>query len=79
MDASLRDTHSVKRSFLLDTFGPQSSNKARLQHLEKEINCCNSAVSGNDENSTGVSRRLAKATRYPLDPAAIHFLGSAFG
>jgi len=43
--------------------------------VEKEINGGNPAVPRDDEISTGVSRRLASAARYPLDPPAIaHFL-----
>src|SRR3989449_8839157 len=34
-------------------------------------NCSNPAVSGNDEISPGVSWRLTRAARYPLDPPAI--------
>src|ERR1700704_6106842 len=44
--------------------------------VEKEINGGNPAVPGNDEISPGVSWRLTKAARYPLDPPAIaQFLG----
>jgi hypothetical protein len=46
-----------------------------LQLIEKEINGGNPAVPRDDEISTGVSRRLVRAARYPLDPPAItHFL-----
>src|SRR4029077_12898366 len=44
--------------------------------VEKEIKGGNPAVPGNDEISPGVSWRLTRAARYPLDPPAIaHFLG----
>src|ERR1700737_1181564 len=44
--------------------------------VEKKINGGNPAVPGNDEISPGVSWRLTRAARYPLDPPAIaHFLG----
>src|SRR2546422_10182742 len=36
-------------------------------------NCSNPAVSGNDEISPGVSWRLTRAARYPLDPSAIAY------
>jgi len=43
---------------------------------KKEINGGNPAVLGNDEISPGVSWRLTRAARYPLDPSAIaQFLG----
>jgi hypothetical protein len=46
-----------------------------LQLVEKKINGGNPAVPRDDEISTGVSRRLVRAARYPLDPPAIaHFL-----
>src|SRR5258707_850325 len=46
------------------------------QLVEKEINGGNPAVPGNDEISPGVSWRLTRAARYPLDPPAIaQFLG----
>src|SRR5437773_11247617 len=39
-------------------------------------NCSNPAVPGNDEISPGVSWRLTRAARYPLDPPTIaQFLG----
>jgi hypothetical protein len=41
------------------------------QLVEKEINGGNPAVPGNDEISPGVSWRLTRAARYPLDPPAI--------
>jgi hypothetical protein len=41
------------------------------QLVEKEINGDNPAVPRNDEISPGVSRRLTRAARYPLDPPAI--------
>src|SRR5260370_10593864 len=45
--------------------------------VEKEINGGNPAVPDNDEISPGVSWRLTRAARYPLDPPAIaQFLGS---
>src|SRR6266704_2040448 len=44
--------------------------------VEKEIQGGNPAVPGDDEISPGVSWRLTRAARYPLDPPAIaHFLG----
>src|SRR4029077_17612860 len=44
--------------------------------VEKEIKGGNPAVPGNDEISPGVSWRLTRAARYPLDPPAIaQFLG----
>jgi len=47
-----------------------------LQLVEKKINGGNPAVLGNDEISPGVSWRLTRAGRYPLDPPAIaQFLG----
>ena len=50
-----------------------------LQLVEKEINSSNPAVPGNDEISAGVSRRLTRAARYPLDPPPIaHFLGLGY-
>src|ERR1700732_2941880 len=46
------------------------------QLVEKEIKGGNPTVPGNDEISSGVSRRLATPARYPFDPAAIaQFLG----
>ena len=49
------------------------------QLVKKEINSVNPALPGNDEISTGVSRCLARAARYPLDPPAIaHFLGHGY-
>ena len=46
-----------------------------LQLIEKKINGRNPAVPRDDEISPSVSRRLARAARYPLDPPAIsHFL-----
>jgi hypothetical protein len=49
------------------------SNSGQL--VEKEINSGNPAVPGNDEISTGVSRRFARTALQPLDPPAIaHFL-----
>src|SRR5437879_3493040 len=46
-----------------------------LQLVEKKINGGNPAIPGNDEISTSVCWRLARAARYPLDPPAIaHFL-----
>jgi hypothetical protein len=48
----------------------------RTPLVEKEINGGNPAVLDNDEISSGVSWRLTRATRYPLDPPAIaQFLG----
>src|SRR5882757_7287121 len=41
------------------------------QLVEKEINGGNTAVPGNDEISPGISWRLTRAARYPLDPPAI--------
>ena len=47
-----------------------------LQLIEKKINGCNPAVPGNDEISPGVSWRLTRSARYPLDPPGIaQFLG----
>ena len=49
------------------------SNSGRL--VEKEINSGYPAVPGNDEISTGVSRRFARTALQPLDlPAIAHFL-----
>src|ERR1700704_1344292 len=46
------------------------------QLVEKEIKGGNPAVPGNDEISPGVSWRLTRAARYPLDPPTIaQFLG----
>ena len=43
--------------------------------VEKKINGSNPAVPDDNEVSTGVSRRLTRAARYPFDPPAIaHFL-----
>src|SRR4029077_10878579 len=39
--------------------------------VEKEIKGGNPAIPGNDEISPGVSWRLTRAARYPLDSAAI--------
>jgi hypothetical protein len=50
------------------------------QLVEKEINGGNPAVSGNDEVSPGVSWRLTRTARYPLDPPTIaQFLGPGDG
>ena len=50
-----------------------------LQLVEKKIDGCNPAVPGNDEISTSVSWRVARAARYPLDPPAIaYFLGLGY-
>jgi hypothetical protein len=49
------------------------------QLVEKEIHSGNPPVPGNDEISTGVSRCLAWAALYPLDPPAIaHLLGLGY-
>jgi hypothetical protein len=62
-----------ERLVCFDTF--DLSRAACLQLVEKEINCCNPTVPRNDEVSPRISRRLARATRHPLDPSAIaHFL-----
>src|SRR6266436_3822177 len=60
----------------------EKKNRARTaesrsgQLVEKEIKGGNPAVPGNDEISPGVSWRLTRAARYPLDPPAIaQFLG----
>jgi len=46
------------------------------QLVEKEIKGRNPVVSGNDEISLGISWRLTRSARYPLDPPAIaQFLG----
>jgi hypothetical protein len=51
-----------------------------LQLVEKKINGRNPAGAGNDEISTGVSWRLTRAARYPLDaPAIAYFLGFGIG
>src|SRR6266853_5444705 len=42
-----------------------------LQLVEKKINGCNPAVPGNDEISPGVSGRLTRAARYPLEPSTV--------
>src|SRR5712691_8733743 len=48
--------------------------------VEKEIKGGNPAVPGDDEISPGVSGRLTRAARYPLDPPAVaHFLGLGNG
>jgi hypothetical protein len=50
-----------------------------LQLVEKKIDGCNPPVPGNDEISTSVSWRAARAARYPLDPPAIaYFLGLGY-
>src|SRR5436190_24221216 len=41
------------------------------QLIEKEIKGGNPAVPGNDEIGAGVTGRLTRAARYPLDPTAI--------
>src|SRR5947208_3702567 len=53
---------------------PASPGQGSLS--KKEINGGNPAVPGNNEISPGVSWRLTRAARYPLDPPAIaQFLG----
>ncbi len=50
-----------------------------LQLIEKKINGCNPAVSGNDEISPSVSWRVPRAARYRLDPPGIaYFLGLGY-
>ena len=57
--------------------GESTAESSSGELVEKEIQGGNPAVLGNDEISPGVSWRLARAARYPLDPPAIaHFLGS---
>jgi hypothetical protein len=56
--------------------GDATAAVAPRQLVEKEIDGSNPAVPGNDEISPGVSRRLPRAARYPLDaPAIAQFLG----
>src|SRR6266446_4127863 len=64
----------------------EKKNRARTaesrsgQLVEKEIKGGNPAVPGNDEIGPGVSGRLTRAARYPLDPPAIaQFLGLGNG
>ena len=45
-----------------------------LQLVEKKIDGCNPPIPGNDEISTSVSWRVARAARYPADPPAIAYL-----
>jgi len=49
----------------------RAAESASGQLVEKEINGGNPAVPDNDEISPGVSRRLARTPRNPLEPAAI--------
>src|SRR5258705_5284735 len=51
-----------------DRHGIESSSG---QLVEEEIDGGNPAVPGNDEIRSGISGRLARATRYPLDPPGI--------
>ena len=54
------------------------SNSGQL--VEKEINSGNPAVPGNDEISTGVSRRFSRTALQPLDPLSIaHFVWVSIG
>src|SRR5580704_8559866 len=56
--------------------GSQRNRQGSGQLVEKEIKGGNPAVAGNDEISPGVSGRLTRAARYPLDsPAIAQFLG----
>src|SRR6267143_1627060 len=54
----------------------QSARSLSGKLVQKEIEGRNPAVPGNDEISPGVSWRLTRPARYPLDPPAIaQFLG----
>src|SRR6266404_3882551 len=50
-------------------FATKRSSSGKL--VEKEINGGNPAVPGNDEVSPGVSGRLTRTARYPLEPPAV--------
>ena len=50
-----------------------------LQLVEKKINGCNPALPGNNEITTGVSWRVTRSARDPLNPPAVaYFLGLAY-
>jgi hypothetical protein len=71
--------HARPNFFSARRFRPRHRG-ANYSLSEKKISGGNPAVTANDEISTSVSRRLARATRYPLDRSPLPTSsGSAIG
>src|SRR5262245_62171234 len=72
----LGDRDILVRSLAILRIGRRTAESSSGQLVEKKIKGGNPAVPSNDEISPGVSWRLTRAARYPLDPPAIaQFLG----